>query len=134
MKKLSFLAIAALGLLFAACSSDKDVADQGGNPLVDAGVGYFKVNLNLPTQPVTRAWVESEQLDDGLDSEYAVDNVTLILFGGADEASAQVIQVNTLSGDWTAVGNTKDQVTTNHEEVVTLSAAAASATNLYARA
>ena len=134
MKKLSFLAIAALGLLFAACSSDKDVADQGGNPLVDAGVGYFKVNLNLPTQPVTRAWVESEQLDDGLDSEYAVDNVTLILFGGADEASAQVIQVNTLSNTWTAVGNTTDQVTTKHEEVVTLTEAAASATNLYALA
>ena len=134
MKKFSFLAMAALGLLFAACSSDKDVADNGGNPLVDAGVGYFKVNLNLPTLPVTRTWVESEQLDDGLPAEYAVDNVTLILFGGDDEASAQVIQVNTLSNSWTDVGTSTDQVTTKHEEVVTLTEAAAGAKNLYALA
>lgn len=133
MKKLSFLALAAVGLLFGACSSS-DVTDEGGNPLVDAGVGYFKVNINLPSVPVTRAWEEKDQLDDGLDSEYAVDDVTLILFGGDNEATAKVVQVNQLTSSWTAVSGTPNQVTTKHEEVVTLTAAAAAEANLYALA
>ena len=132
MKKLSFLALAVAGLLLGACS-DKDVTEEK-NPLVDAGVGYFKVNINLPTVPVTRAWEEKDQLDDGLDSEYAVDDVTLILFGGDDEASAKVVQVNQLTSSWTGVSGTPNQVTTKHEEVVTLTAAAAAETNLYALA
>lgn len=50
MKKFSFLAMAALGLLFAACSSDKDVADNGGTDVLKGKAeGFFKVNVNLPT-------------------------------------------------------------------------------------
>ena len=136
MKKFSFLALAAVGLLFGACSSS-DVTDEGSNPLEDAGVGYFKVNINLPTVPVTRAWEEKDQLDDGLTSEYAVDDVTLILFGGANEDAAEVVQVNQLTSSWTPVSGTSgtpNQVTTKHEEVVTLTSAAAAKANLYALA
>ncbi len=122
-------------MLFGACSSDKDVADSK-NVLEDAGVGYFKVNINLPTAPVTttRAWTESAQLDDGSAAEYAVDDVTLILFGGTDEATAKVVQVNTLANSWSAVDGTPTQVTTKHEEVVSLSSTAAAYSNLYALA
>lgn len=133
MKKLCFLVLAAAGLLLGACSSN-DAVDEGGNPLVDAGVGYFKVNINLPTVPVTRAWEEKDQLDDGKDSEYAVDDVTLILFGGESEDAAKVVQVNQLTSSWTGVSGTPNQVTTKHEEVVTLTAAAAAEANLYALA
>jgi hypothetical protein len=85
MKKLSILALAAVGLFGGACSSDKDVV-QDGNILEDKGVGYFKVSLNLPSTPSTRAaWNETEELQSGaLISEWAVDNAILVLFAGTD--------------------------------------------------
>ena len=136
MKKLSILALAAVGLLVGACSSDKDVASVEGNPLQDKGVGYFKVNLNLPYQPSTRAWGEETDLQSGeLTSEWAVDNALLILFGGDDEEHAKVVQVSQLATATTGVNvEPVDQVTVKHEEVVTLSATAAAQTNLYALA
>ena len=88
MKKLSFLALAAVGLLFTACSSDKDVADQGGDLLNGKPEGYFKINLNLPTAPVasTRAWGENNTiLQDGLAKEYGVKSLIILLFDGASE-------------------------------------------------
>ena len=132
MKKLSFLALAAVGLLFGACS-DQDVVAES-NPLEDAGVGYFKVSLNFPTVRTTRAWGESnETLQDGKDTEYAVDNAYIILFSGTTEANAKVIQVSQLTGSWANVTTTEpNQVTKKNEEVVTLSATAAAATNLWA--
>ena len=53
MKKLSFLVLAAVGLLLGACSSDKDVVNSGGNESKDAK-GYLSVQIKLPTTPVTR--------------------------------------------------------------------------------
>ena len=103
MKKLGFLMLAA-GMLFAACSSDKDVATETGqNPLVTNGNGYFKVNLNLPTQVVTSnraagdGWGESTSgnLSDGLSKEYDVSSVLLLIFEGATESSATLKQVIT---------------------------------------
>ena len=73
MKKLSFLALAAVGLLFGACSSS-DVTDEAENPLFENGEGYFKVNLNLPTSLVssTRSgWAdEGTNVADGLTKEF----------------------------------------------------------------
>ena len=136
MKKLSFLALAAVGLLSVACSSDKEVL-QNGNIFEEKGVGYFKVNLNLPKMPSTRAaWNEEEELQSGTkDSEWAVDNATLILFAGDDEAHAKVVQVTPLVKAFTDLTvDNPDQVTQNNEEVVTLSAAAQTDKNLYALA
>lgn len=138
MKKLSYLALAAVGLLLGACSSDKDV-EQTGNILQEQGVGYFKVSLNLPYTPSTRAWSEDGKtendegiLSDGKNWEYAVDNVYLILFGGTNEADAEVVQVSPLATSTEGVDKTPDQVTVNHQEVITLSAAAVAAKNLFA--
>ena len=74
MKKFSFLLLAVAGMLFAACSSDKDVA--GGdvpNPEFNGkSEGFFKISINLPTAPNVsmRAWSESTNLNDGLSTEY----------------------------------------------------------------
>ena len=68
MKKLSFLALAIAGMLFAACSSEKEAAEDP-NPLTIGDKGYFKVNLNLPTTVVSSmraGWNdEGTNVDDG---------------------------------------------------------------------
>ena len=136
MKKLSILALAAVGLFMTACSSSDAVDENGNNPLVDKGVGYFKVNLNLPSVPVVRAWDETTDLQSGgLNAEYTVDNAMLVLFAGDTEATAKVVQVCQLTKSFTDVTvDNPDQVTTKSEEVVTLSAASVAATKLWALA
>ncbi|MBR2150316.1 MAG: Mfa1 fimbrilin C-terminal domain-containing protein [Prevotella sp.] len=135
MKKFSFLAMAALGLLFAACA-DKDVAaDNGGTDVLkEKGVGFLKVNINLPSDAptTTRAWAEdNDHLKDGKESEWKVNSALLVIFTGNSESEATVAQVNTLTGSWNPVTvNNPNQVTVNHEEVVQLTASTAS--KLYA--
>jgi hypothetical protein len=140
MKKFSFLAMAAMGMLFAACSSDKDVAleQSNGDLLNGRSEGYFKINLNLPTQPVasTRApWEESASgtLSDGLAKEYAVGSVLLLVFEGASENVATLKQVITPTTDFTSTdSDNPNQITTNKEFVAKLDNAPTS--NLYALA
>lgn len=139
MKKLSILALAVIGLLFGACSSNEAVEEGQGKELKENSVGYFKVSLNLPYTPSTRSWEESNStLQDGLESEYAVDNVLLVLFGsGADETEneAKVVQVSTLTGAFTNVStNNPNQVTQKDEQVVSLTDAAYASAKLYALA
>ena len=139
MKKLSFLVLAAVGLLLGACSS-KDVVEEGqGKELKENGVGYFKVSLNLPYTPSTRTWQEENAtLQDGLGSEYAVDNVLLVLFGSAaneTENEAKVVQVSTLTGAFANVTvDNPNQVTQKDEQVVSLTDEAYAAAKLYALA
>lgn len=85
MKKSMFLfgALFAVGLSFTACSSDNDVADNNG-PIDNGGGNYLAISINLPTNPasVTRTTDNNGGVtyDDGLATEYAVDNATLIIF------------------------------------------------------
>lgn len=138
MKKLSILALAAVGLLFAACSSDKDVADQGSqDPFKGREGGFIKVGINLPVQPQvsTRAWKESDDteptLDDGLPAEYDVENCILLLFEGTTEADATLKQVETVT-DFSAFTDDPNQITTSATKTVELLSAPSS--NLYALA
>ncbi|MCR4582614.1 MAG: fimbria major subunit [Prevotella sp.] len=136
MKKLSILALAAVGLLFGACSSS-DVTDESNtDPFKGREGGFIKVGINLPVQPVvsTRAWQESATgtLDDGLTTEYAVNNCILLLFEGADEASATLKQVENVTEGFTNLGDNPNQVTTYTTKTVQLLNAPTS--NLYALA
>lgn len=136
MKKFSFLAMAALGLLFAACSSDKDVADNGGTDVLKGKTeGYFKINVNLPTDlsGTTRAgWDEETKLDDGLPAEYQVDNILLLLYEGASESAATLKQVIQLTDAQDAFGDDPNQITTRGTYIAKLNGAPTS--NLYALA
>lgn len=138
MKKFSFLAMAALGLLFAACSSDKDVADNGGTDVLKGKAeGFFKVNVNLPTDltGTTRAaaeWGEKDQLDDGLEDEYQVDNILLLLYEGANESAAKLKQVIQLTDAQQAFEDTPNHITTRGTYIAKLNGAPTS--NLYALA
>lgn len=96
MKKFSFLALAAAGMLFAACSSDRDVAVEGTTPTVDDGKQFLALNINLPVDngTITRDNSTTDdnnygddnfELNDGLESEYTVNDATLIVFRGSLE-------------------------------------------------
>ena len=78
--------------LFAACS-DNDLPD--GGPAVDPGEGqgYIGINIQLPTVNSTRA---NDVFDDGVSSEHVVDDAVLLLFQGADEATARFTGAFTL--------------------------------------
>ncbi len=78
-------ALAALAL--GACTSD-DIAlnDSAGKAVEIGGSGYMSVAINLPTTASTRA--ANDAYDDGLPSEYAVHDATLLLFAGQSEAAA----------------------------------------------
>ena len=69
-------------MLFAACSSDKDVAE--GPQTTGIGEGYLALSINLPTAPqsIMRAKDNADgvELDDGLNSEYQVKDAILIVF------------------------------------------------------
>ena len=136
MKKLSFLMLAVAGMLFAACSSDKDAAGDTPNPVLSGNNGYFKVNLNLPTQVAgsMRDWSESANLSDGLTKEYAVNTVLLLIFEGTSESAAtlkQVITPTAVTPD-PGAGDTPNQITAVKEYVAKLDNAPTS--NLYALA
>ena len=125
--------LAIAGMLFAACSSDKDAAGDPSPVLTGKG-GYFKVNLNLPTNVVgsMRDWTEATNLDDGLTKEYDVSSVLLLIFDGTSESAATLKQVITPTGAFANVADDPNQITTNKEYVAQLDNAPTA--NLYALA
>lgn len=114
MKKKYLFSLAMAGLLLGACNSDDAVVPtgEGQGPQWDAnGNGYVSLAINLPTKPAaTKAFNEGSNLDDGTAEEYDVQNATLILFQGADEATANVVNAYSLPLKWGA-GN-PGQITT----------------------
>lgn len=100
--------------------------------------GFFKVNVNLPTNlsGITRAaekWGEDDQLDDGLAEEYQIDNILLLLYEGASESAAtlkQVIQLTDAQNKYD--DDDPNQITTRGTYIAKLNGAPSS--NLYALA
>lgn len=134
MKKLSFLALAAVGLLLGACS-DSDVSEQTMNEAFKGKTeGFIKVNINMPKLPSTRAWEENVGvLDDGTTTgtyEYAVDDAILLVFDGASESVAKLKEIITLTTTWGNVGDDPNHITKNSEAIAKLTEAPSE--NLYA--
>ena len=122
MKKFSFLALAAAGMLFAACSSDKDVA-AGVPQTTEVGEGYLALSINLPTAPqsITRATEDNGSgtfdLDDGLETEYDVKDAYLLVFKpGTSEDAATFKTAFNITTQW--VSNGDPHVTVNSKNVV----------------
>lgn len=127
MKKLSFLSLAAVGLLLGACSSDNDATIKGGNGAEEVDQ-YVTLAINLPTtsQLATRSDVTNDQdytgfeLNDGLAAEYAVNDAMLIVFrpSGSSEDDATFVGAFDINTDpWTAP--TDKQVTKSSAKIVT---------------
>lgn len=88
MKKISFFALALAAGLMMGCSDEvgNDV-NPGGTGSATVGEGFMSVAINLPsTTGGSRASVDG--FDDGLETEYAVNDGQLIIFGGNDEGDA----------------------------------------------
>lgn len=85
-KSLLFSAVLA-GLMLGSCSSSDDIAGTSEKFSAD-GKGYVNVTLNLPTQPQSTSRAINDEFDHGVPDEYKVNDATLILFAGADEATA----------------------------------------------
>lgn len=137
MKKFSFLALAAVGLLLGACSSDKDVVDQNDQAWDGKGDGYISLSINLPTTPITRAL--NDVYDDGLAAEYKVTDAALLLFAGADEANAKCISAQQLvlpfeKEDDDTPENPADNLTSSYQTVATVTGNIGSSDKLFALA
>lgn len=99
MKKLSFLALAAVGLLLSACTSDKDVAENALNQydMIEGQSAWLAVGIALPGDPATRT---NEDLNDGLEGEFAVYSAKLVLFKGASEDEATLVKDYDIAPTW----------------------------------
>lgn len=116
MNKLKLFPIALTALVLGACSSE-DIIDNGGQgPVAQGEKGYVSFAINLPTTPSTRA---NDQFDDGLEAEYKVNDATLLIFNGTDEASAVFsgayelgsMSQTTIGGNITASYNVTQEIT-----------------------
>lgn len=114
------LGLALLTALAASCSSDNDVA-QSSNPTIEKGESAFAtIRINLPTQSGTRALT----LEDGLPSEYDVNDGTLLVFKKVGEKDTedkyqfvQSVDLGTMA-PWEKSDFTK--ITTNAQTTVQL--------------
>ena len=114
------------------CSEkDAEVAEESQVGLPNGKTeGFFKVNSNLPSTPVvsTRSGVWDEDgnistdnpyLNDGLDTEWAVENVLLLIFDGGSESAATLTQTIDL-GTWNKNkhDDTPNQITTRKDDYI----------------
>lgn len=100
--------------MLGSCSSSDDLNGGGNNTGSNqSGSGYISLSLNLPTRSGSVSRAENDKFNDGFADEYAVENGTLILFEGADEASATFAGAYSLKNlSMNLVGTTEDNITT----------------------
>lgn len=128
-KSLLFSAVLA-GLMLGSCSSSDDIAGTSEKFSAD-GKGYINVTLNLPTQPQSTSRAANDKFEHSVADEYKVNDATLILFAGADEATANFKAAYTLKG-WKTEAQT-EQISTKLTKVQQINAiAAGSSDKIYA--
>lgn len=104
----------ASALAFSACSSE-DVADNGSKDISAlTNGGYVKMNIKLPSRAAS-ALKANDSFDDGLEAEYKVNDATLILFQGDNEATARFHSAYMLSTGFTTDATTTNQVTSTEK-------------------
>ena len=106
----------ASALAFSACSSD-DVAENGPKDIAAlTNGGYVKMNIKLPSRSASD-FKANDDFYDGSAKEYAVNDVTLILFQGDDEANARFHSAYTLTTGFDPDATTTNQVTSTKQLV-----------------
>ena len=127
MKKTKLFALAFAALALGACSNDDIVDQQGGSTVNPGEQGYVSVALNLPTQPTVRA---NDNFDDGLESEYNVEDATLLVFSGATEDAAKFTGAYPLTlNDGTQLGG---NITTTYQVTQQITKPLAAGDDIYA--
>lgn len=105
----------ASALAFSACSSD-DVAENGSKDISAlTNGGYVKMNIKLPSRAASAFKANDDFNDGGIDAEYAVNNATLILFQGDNEATARFHSAYMLSTGFNTDATTTNQVTSTEQ-------------------
>lgn len=125
-KSLLFSAVLA-GLMLGSCSSSDDIAGTSEKFSAD-GKGYVNVTLNLPTQPQSTSRAANDVFNHGDAAEYNVKDATLILFAGADEATAKIKAAYNLTG-WKKEVEPSDQISTTLSKVQQINVISASASD-----
>ena len=76
-----FFGLAVLAAMTASCSSNNELVNGGnGSGENESGASYASITIKLPTTSGTRAGSENDQFAEGTDSEYAVNDATLVIF------------------------------------------------------
>lgn len=128
MKKTLLFSVALAGLMLGSCSSSDDLNGGGTGKFGADGQGFVNVTLNLPTQPQSTSRAINDDFDHGDATEYNVKDATLILFAGADEATAQIKAAYNLSG-WKKDLTPSDQISTTLSKVQKINVISASSTD-----
>lgn len=114
--------------MLGSCSSSDDLNGGGTGKFGADGQGFVNVTLNLPTQPQSTSRAANDVLDHGDAKEYNVKDATLILFAGADEATATIKAAYNLSG-WKKDLTPSDQISTTLSKVQKINVISASSTD-----
>lgn len=128
MKKTLLFSVALAGLMLGSCSSSDDLNGGGTGKFGADGQGFVNVTLNLPTQPQSTSRAANDVLDHGDAEEYNVKDATLILFAGADEATAKIKAAYNLSG-WKKDLTPSAQISTTLSKVQKINVISASSTD-----
>ncbi len=124
MKKIQFFLVAAVAIMFAACSNDDVVLTDTGSSTgsYSGGDGYVAVSISVPDQISTRAADDTKETNNGdgfyagSADEYAISDATLLLFAGATESAAKFYAIYPLYITSSNTGN--DQNITLTKSVV----------------
>lgn len=114
--------------MLGSCSSSDDLNGGGTGKFGADGQGFVNVTLNLPTQPQSTSRAINDEFDHGDAAEYNVKDATLILFAGADEASAKFKAAYNLSG-WKKNLTPSAQISTTLSKVQKINVISASPTD-----
>lgn len=128
MKKTLLFSVALAGLMLGSCSNSDDLNGGETGKFGADGQGFVNVTLNLPTQPQSTSRAANDVLDHGDAKEYNVKDATLILFAGADEATATIKAAYNLSG-WKKDLTPSDQISTTLSKVQKINVISASSTD-----
>ena len=97
MKIKHFFGLAVIAAMTASCSSNEDLGTAGpGTGTNEAGASYASITINLPTANGTRA-IQNDQFNGGTNSEYAVNDATLLIFKKAGTSENEFEYVETAS-------------------------------------
>lgn len=106
----------ATALAMLASCSDHDVAPNSGAD--EGGDGYIGIKIQLPTVRPTRA---NDNFDDGVGSEYEINDAILLLFQGADQSSATCTGAFTLKNSDPVKDTESTQITSYSTRVANVS-------------
>lgn len=133
MKGIKAVGMMLATLFFVACS-DNINTEEGMNTGDGSGStdGYVKVSINMPTTSSNSRAMGNYQ--DGVKSEYQVNNALIVFFGGENEQNATFLNAYPLELGDMKNDNNNEQVTTTSEVCILEAPSVPTGTNLYALA